>query len=141
MDISTPAVYRSLGRDEINAIPLAELDVSSGYIFEDDTVGMYFERLRREAPVHYCARSRFGPFWSVTTYRHIMEVEVNHQAFSSDSALGGITLALGDGPLGLGDGKRAAGCRHHEGQHPAHHPSGHCQTGTPRHARWRGGGA
>ena len=77
MDISTPAVYRSLGRDEINAIPLAELDVSSGYIFEDDTV----------------ARSRFGPFWSVTTYRHIMEVEVNHQAFSSDSALGGITLA------------------------------------------------
>jgi len=43
--------------------------------------------------------------------------------------------------LAMGDGKRAAGCRHHEGQHPAHHPPGHCQTGTLRHARWRGGGA
>ena len=93
MDISSPPTYRSLTRDEIWAIPLAELDVSGGYIFEDDTVGMYFERLREQAPVHYCARSRFGPYWSVTTYRHIMEVEVNHATFSSDSSLGGITLA------------------------------------------------
>jgi cytochrome P450 len=93
MDISSPPAYRSLSRDEIWAIPLDELDVSGGYIFEDDTVGLYFERLRQQAPVHYCARSRFGPYWSVTTYRHIMEVEVNHAAFSSDSSLGGITLA------------------------------------------------
>ena len=93
MDISSPPTYRSLTRDEIWAIPLAELDVSGGYLFEDDTVGMYFERLREQAPVHYCARSRFGPYWSVTTYRHIMEVEVNHATFSSDSSLGGITLA------------------------------------------------
>ncbi|MEJ0044046.1 MAG: hypothetical protein WDM81_18340 [Rhizomicrobium sp.] len=35
----------------------------------------YFERLRREDPVHYCADSEFGPYWSITKYNDIMAVD------------------------------------------------------------------
>ena len=94
MDVTTPTMPNApLSREAIWQIPLADLDVSGGYIFENDTVGLYFERLRQEAPVHFCPASRFGPFWSVTRYKDIMAVEVNHAVFSSDSGLGGITLA------------------------------------------------
>src|SRR6185369_11675326 len=32
------------------------------------------------------------PYWSVTRYNDIMEIETNHSVFSSASALGGITI-------------------------------------------------
>jgi len=85
-------------RDEIRAMPLDDIDVSKGYLFEHDIVELYFERLRREAPVHLGRSRRYGPFWSVTTYEHIVEVEQHPAAFSSDATLGGITLA--EGPPG-----------------------------------------
>ncbi len=34
----------------------------------------------------------FGPYWSVTKYNDIMEIETNHAVFSSAAALGGITI-------------------------------------------------
>ncbi len=34
----------------------------------------------------------FGPYWSVTKYNDIMEIETNHQVFSSAASLGGITI-------------------------------------------------
>ena len=34
----------------------------------------------------------FGPYWSVTKYNDIMDVDTNHAVFSSASALGGITI-------------------------------------------------
>ena len=79
-------------REKVWAMPLDEIDVSDGYLFEDDTIGWYFERLRQEDPVHYCKSSRFGPFWSVTKWKDIMEVEVNHGVFSSENELGGVAL-------------------------------------------------
>ena len=74
------------------SIPLDEVDVSDPKLFQDNTVGHYFERLRRDEPVHYCKDSRFGPYWSVTKYKDIMQVEVNHQIYSSDAFKGGITI-------------------------------------------------
>ena len=74
------------------SVPLDKIDVSNPQLFQDDTIGAYFERLRREDPVHYCADSRFGPYWSVTKFKDIMTVEVNHKVFSSDVMLGGITI-------------------------------------------------
>jgi len=71
---------------------IASVDVSQPALFRDDTVGAMFARLRREDPVHYCAESDYGPYWSVTRYKDIMEVEVNHAVFSSDVWLGGITI-------------------------------------------------
>jgi cytochrome P450 len=79
-------------QQEVAAIPLDRIDVSDPKLFETDTVGAYFTRLRREAPVHYCADSQFGPYWSVTKYKDIMQVEVAHQVFSSETHLGGITI-------------------------------------------------
>ena len=74
------------------SIPLDEVDVSDPKLFQDNTVGHYFERLRRDEPVHYCKDSRFGAYWSVTKYKDIMQVEVNHQTYSSDAFKGGITI-------------------------------------------------
>src|ERR1700727_3307585 len=61
-------------------------------LFRSDTFWPYFDRLRREEPVHYCRDSVFGPYWSVTRYNDIMDIETNHAAFSSAASLGGITI-------------------------------------------------
>jgi len=65
------------------SIPLAEIDVSIPDIYAADMQWKYFERLRNEAPVHFCKSSAFGPYWSVTRYDDIMAVDKNHQTFSS----------------------------------------------------------
>ncbi len=81
-------------RPDANAydIPLDDIDVSQPELFRDNVHWPYFERLRKEAPVHYCRDSRFGPYWSVTKYNDIMAVDTNHAVFSSESTLGGITI-------------------------------------------------
>jgi len=74
------------------SIPLADLNVAQPELFQADAMWPYFERLRREDPVHYCANHEFGPYWSVTKYKDIMAVDTNHQVFSSEASLGGITI-------------------------------------------------
>ena len=73
-------------------VPLDAIDVSDPKLYQDDTWYPYFARLRREDPVHYCRESLYGPYWSVTKYKDIMSVEVNHQVYSSASELGGIAV-------------------------------------------------
>lgn len=75
------------------AIPLADFNVASPGLFQADAMWPYFERLRREDPVHYCTNHEFGPYWSVTKYKDIMAVDTNHQVFSSE---GGITIRDAD---------------------------------------------
>jgi cytochrome P450 len=79
-------------RDHAASLPLAEFDVANPELFKTDTLWPYFDRLRREEPVHYCKDSMFGPYWSVTKYNDIMEIETNHAVFSSAASLGGITV-------------------------------------------------
>ncbi len=74
------------------SIPLDAIDVSDPQIYQDDVWHPYFERLRREDPVHFCPDSRYGPYWAVTKYKDIMHVEVNHGTYSSASELGGIQI-------------------------------------------------
>lgn len=64
-------------------LPLEALDVSRADLFLHDRHGEYFRRLRQEDPVHYCPQSAFGPYWSITKFKDIVEAEVNHQVFSS----------------------------------------------------------
>ena len=71
---------------------LEDIDVSRPELFRRNTIWPYFERLRSEAPVHYCPQSRVGSYWSVTNYKDIMHVETNHRIFSSDVDLGGIGI-------------------------------------------------
>jgi len=79
-------------RERAYATPLENIDVSDPELFRSDTHWPYFDRLRKEAPVHYCKDSMFGPYWSVTKYNDIMEIETNHAVFSSAASLGGITI-------------------------------------------------
>ena len=77
-------------RDAAYATPLDKIDVSDPALYQNDTIWPYFERLRREDPVHYCSDSAFGPYWSITKYRDIMLVDTSHSIFSSEA--GGITI-------------------------------------------------
>ncbi len=74
------------------SIPLEELDPAKVEIFQQDRLWEYFERLRKEDPVHFLEDSDYGPYWSVTKFDDIMFVDSNHQLFSSEP---GITI----GPL------------------------------------------
>ena len=67
------------------------LDVSRAELYRDDTWQAPFEHLRAEAPVHHTPASSFGPYWSVSSYKPIVEVESLPEIFSSEA--GGITLA------------------------------------------------
>ena len=79
-----------VAKDDCDALALDAIDVSDPAIFRDDTWQPLFGRLRREAPVHYCAQSPHGPYWSVTRYNDIMTVELDHGTYSSQ--LGGIQV-------------------------------------------------
>jgi cytochrome P450 len=70
------------GKDPYS-VPLDKIDVSDAELFETDTLWGYFERLRKEDPVHYCAQSDFGPYWSITRYADVVAVEKNPEVFSS----------------------------------------------------------
>jgi len=71
-------------------LPLDELDVSNPLLFKANAFWPYFERMRNEDPVNYCKDSPFGPYWSITKFDDIMEVEKNHEVFSSET--GGISI-------------------------------------------------
>jgi cytochrome P450 len=71
---------------------LATLDVSRGELWETNTQGPFFAKLRAEKPVHYCPDSFFGPYWSVTRYADIEEVESHPEIYSSSWEHGGIVL-------------------------------------------------
>ncbi|HSU04113.1 MAG TPA: cytochrome P450 [Acetobacteraceae bacterium] len=74
------------------SMPLEAIDVSRPELYQRDTMWPYFDRLRREDPVHWCPDSAYGPYWAVTKYKDIMHVEVNHGVYSSDSTVGGIQI-------------------------------------------------
>ncbi len=66
---------------------LKTLDISRSERFRDNNFWPFFERLRKEDPVHYCPDSQNGPYWSVTKYNDIMAVDTNHQQFSSEPSI------------------------------------------------------
>ena len=72
------------------ALPLELLNPARPEAFEQGVELGYFERLRKEDPVHYTPEHKFGPYWSVTKYNDIMAVDTNHETFSSEP---GITIA------------------------------------------------
>jgi cytochrome P450 len=76
----------------------ASIDVSDPKLYQDDNWRPLFARLRRDDPVHYCEASPFGPYWSVTRYDDIFQVELDHENYSSSSELGGTQIA--DQPKG-----------------------------------------
>ncbi|MEX1667345.1 cytochrome P450 [Zhongshania guokunii] len=74
------------------SLPLEDFDVSQTELFARNGLHPYFERLRREDPVHYCKDSIYGPYWSITKYRDIVDIDTNHKVFSSDVSVGAFVL-------------------------------------------------
>jgi cytochrome P450 len=79
-------------REKAYAMPIADFHPGNPELFRSDTLWPYFERLRTEAPVHFCTTSPVGSYWSVTKYNDIMHVDTNPAIYSSDVRLGGIML-------------------------------------------------
>jgi cytochrome P450 len=86
------AEHQRLAREEAYSTPLKEFHPGAPRLFQDDILWPFFERLRKEEPVHYCTNAPIEPYWSVTKYNDIMHVDTNHGIFSSDSTLGGISI-------------------------------------------------
>ncbi|MBW8813369.1 MAG: cytochrome P450 [Caulobacterales bacterium] len=77
-------------RDAAYSMPLELINPADPELFRTDTMWPYFERLRKEDPVHYTADSGFediGGYWSVTKYNDIMAIDTNHQVFSSEPTI------------------------------------------------------
>ena len=75
-----------VGKDPYS-VPLEDYDLSQRELFRSNTQWGFFDRLRKEDPVHFCKDSEFGPFWSVTKFEDIMTVEKNHDIFSSEPTI------------------------------------------------------
>jgi cytochrome P450 len=92
--------------DHADSLALEDIDVSYQKMFQDNVWQPYFARLRREDPVHYTRESPYGPYWSVTKFRDIIEVEKNFQVFRSGDEFGGISI------FQLPEGKERGGFLH-----------------------------
>jgi cytochrome P450 len=78
---------QAAARARAYSMPLEDINVADPALFANYTMWPYFERLRREDPVHYQREHEFGPYWSVTKYNDIVAVDTNHKAFSSEPAI------------------------------------------------------
>ena len=72
-------------------IPLDKLDPSGAELFEAQQHWAYFDRLRKEDPVHFVESDEFGPYWSITKFNDIVYVDTHHNEFSSNP-----TIVIGD---------------------------------------------
>jgi len=89
---SIPVMQKSsqwsmVGKDPYS-MPLEEIDLSHPGIWKANEYLPILDRLRAEDPVHYCARSAVGPYWSVMKYEDIMEVDTSPQIYSSEPTIG-----------------------------------------------------
>jgi len=76
---------------EADARMVDPLDVSRPELYRDDVWQAPFRELRAKSPVHYVEHSDFGPYWSVSSYKPIVQAESLPDLYSSQA--GGITLA------------------------------------------------
>jgi len=84
---------RVVNRDEVLerglSLPLEQVDIADPEYFECDAAPEVLDRLRREAPIHFCPESENGPYWSITRYEDVRKIELDVPRFSS---AGGITV-------------------------------------------------
>ena len=84
---------KAAARAKAYSTPLEDYHIADPALFQADAMWPYFERMRKEDPVHYSkGDEEIGPYWSITRYNDIMTVDTTHQVFSSDAHLGGITI-------------------------------------------------
>ena len=84
---SDPSKWSMVGKDPYQ-MPLEKIDLSHPGIWQANEYLPFLERLRHEDPVHYCAESAVGPYWSVLKYKDIMQVDTSPQIYSSEPTIG-----------------------------------------------------
>ncbi len=78
------------------------LDVSRAELFSEHKWQEPFAWLRAHAPVHYCSESKHGPYWSVSTYQPIVDIEASPEIFSSSYRSGVTSITIAERPTGRG---------------------------------------
>ncbi|MEH6661855.1 MAG: cytochrome P450 [Parasphingorhabdus sp.] len=79
---------------EATKAAIEPIDVSLAELYTEDRWQEPFRKLRAEAPIQYVPDSKFGPYWSVSTYKPIVNVEALPKIFSSSYEYGGISIAF-----------------------------------------------
>lgn len=90
-DPDSQSKWSLVGRDPAT-IPLEEIDLSHPGIWQANEMHPFMARLREEDPVHFCADSAVGPYWSVTKFQDIMTVDTSHEIYSSEPTIGILDL-------------------------------------------------
>lgn len=70
-------------------MPIEDINMLSPQMFQENAIWLYFERLRKEDPVHLNEHHLAGRYWSLTRHADIKAVDADHERFSSAS---GITI-------------------------------------------------
>jgi cytochrome P450 len=65
------------------SVPIDEINMIDGRLFQNDIHERHFKRLRAEDPVHLNELPLIGRYWSITKFEDIMFVDKNHEMFSS----------------------------------------------------------
>jgi cytochrome P450 len=89
-----PGSEQDQNKDPIPAaadVPLEDINPVWNRLFAENRMLDYFERLRREDPVHFNESEVAGRYWSLTRYNEIKAVDTDHKNFSSAH---GITLGF-----------------------------------------------
>jgi cytochrome P450 len=74
--------------EDMSKIPVEEINMIDGRLFEQDLIWDLFKRLREEDPVHFNELPETGRYWSLTKFEDIMFVDKNHELFSSAHGIG-----------------------------------------------------
>ena len=89
-----PGSEQDQNKDPIPAaadVALEDINPVWNRLFAENHMLDYFERLRREDPVHFNESEVAGRYWSLTRYKEIKAVDTDHKNFSSAH---GITLGF-----------------------------------------------
>ena len=78
---------RAEAEDLARTLPLKDISPADPHLFALGAELPYFERLRREDPVHLAHNEMAGNYWSITKWDDIMAVDTNHGVFSSQPAI------------------------------------------------------
>ena len=87
LDRHPESKWSMVGKDPY-AMPIDKIDLAHPGIWQENEFLPFLKRLREEAPVHYCAESATGPYWSVMKYKDIMTVDTSPHIYSSEPTIG-----------------------------------------------------
>ena len=76
---------------DVNDIAIEDINPLNAHLFSENRWESFFERLRKEDPVHLNEISTAGRYWSLTKYKDIKTVDADWKRFSSAQ---GITLGF-----------------------------------------------